>query len=63
MDFINILNQIYYTLIYPYLSYGIAWGCASNSKLNFLFVSSRINVSEASFLHMLGRALVPITNL
>ena len=45
----NILKQIYYTLIYPYLSYGIVWGCASNSKLNFLFVSSRIIVSEASF--------------
>ena len=31
------LKQIYYALIYPYLSYGIfAWGCTSNNRLNCL---------------------------
>ena len=31
---LNILKQIYYALIYPYLSYGIlAWGCASKNQI------------------------------
>ena len=34
---LNILKQIYYALIYPYLSYGIlAWGCASKTRLDCL---------------------------
>ena len=32
---LNILKQIYYTLIYPCLSYGfLAWGCASKTRLD-----------------------------
>ena len=31
---LHMLKQIYYALIYPYLSYGIfAWGCTSNNRL------------------------------
>ena len=31
---LNILKQIYYALIYPYLCHGIfAWGCASKTRL------------------------------
>ena len=34
---LNILKQIYYALIYPYLSYGIlAWGCASKTVIDCL---------------------------
>ena len=34
---LNILKQIYYALIYPYLSYGIlAWGYASKTRLDCL---------------------------
>ena len=34
---LHMLKQIYYALIYPYLSYGIfAWGCTSNNRLNCL---------------------------
>ena len=36
---LHMLKQIYYALIYPYLSYGIfAWGCACNNRLNCLCI-------------------------
>ena len=36
-NILNILKQIYYALIYPYLSYGIlAWDCASKTRLDCL---------------------------
>ena len=36
---LNILKQIYYSLIYPYLSYGIlAWGCPSKTRLDCLLI-------------------------
>ena len=36
---LNILKQIYYALIYPYLSDGIlAWGCASKTRLDCLHI-------------------------
>lgn len=64
LDF-HMLKQIYYALIYPYLSNGIfAWGCASNNRLNCPHTKQNKCLSM-HFLctSVLGRVLDPTTNL
>ena len=49
---LNILKQIYYALIYPYLSYGIlAWGCASKTRLDCLRIKHNKCLRTIFFVH------------
>ena len=54
------LKQLYYTLIYPYLNYGLAsWGTAYKTRLNKSALS-RIDVYEAWSLLMAENMSTPI---
>ena len=59
---LDILNQIYCALIYPYLSYVIlAWGCASKTGIDCLRIKQN-KCSAASSLHILEKVLLSISN-
>ena len=60
---IHTLIQLYYTLIYPYLSYGITnWGNTYKSRLNKLISKQNISASVIFSLRIAGKALIYITN-
>ena len=60
LDF-HMLKQLYYTLIYPYLNYGLAsWGTAYKTRLNKICTISRIDVYEACSLLMAENMSTPI---
>ena len=49
---LNILKQIYYALIYPYLNYGIlAWGYASKTRLDCLRIKHNKCLRTIFFVH------------
>ena len=50
---ISTLKQLYYTLIYPYLTYGLmSWGTAYQTKLNKIKVSQNNCIFAASSLQI-----------
>ena len=61
LDF-HMLKQLYYTLIYPYLNYGLAsWGDAYKTRFNKMAAPSRIDVYEACSFLMAENMSTPIT--
>ena len=59
---IHTLTQLYYTLIYSYLTYGIiSWRNTYKSRLNKL-ISKQKSASVIFSLHIVGKALIHITN-
>ena len=57
---LNMLKQLYYTLIYPYLNYGLAsWGAAYKTRLKKSALS-RINIYQVCSLLIAENMLAPI---
>ena len=49
---LNILKQIYYALMYPYLRYGnFAWGCATKTRLDCLRIKHNKCLRTIFFVH------------
>ena len=51
LDF-HVLKQLYYTLIYPYLNYGLAsWGTAYKTRLNKICIKQNRCIRSMFFAH------------